>query len=243
MRSSSSACIAAPARRNADAATASVDVCGAEVDDAATGTSSAADRRRQFTTIGPRRTPTRWRSTSVVSSSSFTGVVSGTVTSTTWHLAGSPSSVTDLVGLGAHGSALRTVRAGRTADVRNVTACPAAGPSTDDQSQSPLRSSCLILPRTTRSSMPGAAVPTTSITPLAVQALGDHPKPCSCRYSSSASAAEIDSTSRSGTSCSRPACRRARREHPRPASAAGGPGLPIPWSSRRPLCRPRSRAS
>ena len=52
-------------------------------------------------------------------------------------------------------------------------AWPAAGPSTTITSHSPLRSSCLILPSTTMSSMPGAAVATTSMTPGRRQPLGD----------------------------------------------------------------------
>ncbi len=52
-------------------------------------------------------------------------------------------------------------------------AWPAAGPSTTITSQSPLRSSCLMRPSTTMSSMPGAAVATTSITPVVVSRRAD----------------------------------------------------------------------
>ena len=44
-----------------------------------------------LTTTGPSRTPTRSSSVAVVSISSLTGVVSGSVTSTTWHRSGSAS--------------------------------------------------------------------------------------------------------------------------------------------------------
>src|SRR5215212_6527607 len=47
--------------------------------------------------------------------------------------------------------------------------------------------------------MPGAAVLTTSITPVEARRLATRRKPWSWRYSSSASAAEIERTSRSGT--------------------------------------------
>ena len=79
-------------------------------------------------------------------------------------------------------------------------AWPAAGPSTTMRSWSPDRSSCLILPSTTMSSMPGAAVPIMSITPVRFNRLAMRANPLSRRYSSSASGAEIDTTSRSGTS-------------------------------------------
>ena len=121
---------------------------------------------------------------------SLTGVVSGSVTSTTCERVGSRSSSrTSSPGPAPVRRAPR--RAGPAADVRNVTAWPAAGPSTTMTSHSPLRSSCLILPSTTMSSMPGAAVATTSITPEVDSRLATRRTRDRSRYSARAVDAEI----------------------------------------------------
>ena len=121
-------------------------------------------------------------------------------------------------------------------------AWPAAGPSTTMTSHSPLRSSCLILPSTTMSSMPGAAVATTSMTPDVESRRATRPKPCSRRYSSSAAGAEIASH---GSSPDEVAEHRLAVELDDEHAASGGGGrigreLPLPWSCRRPPCPPRS---
>ena len=59
------------------------------------------------------------------------------------------------------------------AERRNVMAWPAAGASSTMRSAAPLRSSCLTLPSTRMSRMPGAAVATTSSAPLATRRLRD----------------------------------------------------------------------
>ncbi len=86
---------------------------------------------------------------------------------------------------------LRAASSRPLAEVRKVTAWPVAGASTTMRSATRSRSSCLTLPSTRTSRMPGMAVATTSTTPERDQPLGDPLRPWSARYSSSASSGVI----------------------------------------------------
>ena len=89
-----------------------------------------------------------------VSTSSFTGVSSGRVTSTTWQRSGSVSISSTSRAWVLIGPTV-TASSRPRADWRKVIAWPAAGASRTIRSASPARSSCLTLPSTRMSLMPG----------------------------------------------------------------------------------------
>ena len=121
-------------------------------------------------------------------------------------------------------------------------AWPAAGPSTTMTSQSPLRSSCLILPSTTMSSMPGRRRGDDVDHAGRRQPLGDPPEAVLAQVLLERRRRR-DAARTAGRRRGRraPACRRARRR-----ARAGrrrrprGRERPLPWSCRHPPCRPPS---
>ena len=130
---------------------------------------SVGDRRSRvrqpFTTTGPSATPARSSTANAVSTSSLTGVSSGSVTSITWQRAGSASSSTTSVACLRTGPTLHRVEQPAWPTSRNVIACPAAGASTMIRSAARSCSSYFTLPSTRMSFMPGTAVATTSSAP------------------------------------------------------------------------------
>ena len=106
----------------------------------------------------------RSSSWNAVSTSSFTGVSSGTVTSITWQRAGSESiSITSVDCLLT--GPTRTASPRPRGDMRKVTAWPAAGASIMIRSAARSCSSAFTLPRTRMSFIPGTAEDTTSSAP------------------------------------------------------------------------------
>ena len=149
------------------------------------GTGSVA-----LTITGPSWTPALSSSVKADSMVSLTGISSGRVTRITRQREGSARSSTTSVAW------LRTgpPRAALTrplAEVRKVMAWPVAGASTTIRSATPSRSSCLTLPRTSTSRMPGMAVDTTSTTPELTSRLETRRRPWSSRYSTRASSGVI----------------------------------------------------
>ena len=134
---------------------------------------------------GASETPTRSSSANAVSTSSFTGVSSGRVTSITRHRVGSESSSMTSWACVRTGPT-RTASSSPRADVRNVIAWPAAGASMITRSAAPARSSCFTLPSTRMSFIPGTAVATTSSAPDRTRRFEMRRRPRSSRYSSSA---------------------------------------------------------
>ena len=102
---------------------------------------------------------------------SETGSSSGRVTSSTRQRAGSLRRSTTSWAWVRRGPP-RAALTSPLAEVRNVMAWPVAGASTRIRSATPSRSSCLTLPRTSTSRMPGMAVETTSRIPECASRFG-----------------------------------------------------------------------
>ena len=129
--------------------------------------------RQLFTTTGPSAIPTRSSSANAVSTTSFTGVSSGSVTRSTWQRAGSVSIATTSSAWPRTGP-IRTASwrpAGRDEEGDGVAG--RGGVEDDEVGPTPDCSSCLTLPRRRMSRIPGTAVATTSRVPERDQAAGD----------------------------------------------------------------------
>jgi hypothetical protein len=143
-----------------------------------------------LTITGPSCTPALSSKVKADSMVSLTGMSSGRVTRITRHREGSArSSTTSLAWL--RNGPPRAALTSPLAEVRKVMAWPVAGASTTIRSATPSRSSCLILPRTSTSRMPGMAVETTSTTPELTSRLETRRRPWSSRYSTRASSGVI----------------------------------------------------
>ena len=127
--------------------------------------------------MGPRPMPTRSSSENAVSTASFTGVSSGMVTSTTWQRSVVLEQLEHVAGLGVDRPDADGVEqaAGRLQEGDGVPG--GRGVEHDQVGDARSRSSCLTLPSSRMSLMPGAAVATTSSAPEDTSRLRDARQP------------------------------------------------------------------